>query len=42
MPRQNKSPSDDPQAVLQQVELLARNIVIACKRRGETQAQWAR
>ena len=42
MPRQNTSPTDYPQAVLQQIELLARNIVIARKRRGETQAQWAR
>lgn len=42
MPRQNTPPSDYPQAVLQQIELLARNIVIARKRRGETQAQWAR
>ena len=42
MPRQNTPPSDHPQAVLQQIELLARNIVIARKRRGETQAQWAR
>jgi len=41
MPRQNTPPSDYPQAVLQQIELLARNIVIARKRRGETQAQWA-
>lgn len=42
MPRQNTAPSDYPQAVLQQIALLARNIVIARKRRGETQAQWAR
>jgi len=42
MPRQNTPPSDYPQAVLQQIELLARNIVIARKRRGETQSQWAR
>lgn len=42
MPRQNTPPSDYPQVVLQQIELLARNIVIARKRRGETQAQWAR
>ena len=42
MPRQNTHPSDYPQAVLQQIEQLAQNIVIARKRRGETQAQWAR
>ena len=42
MPRQNTKPADYPQAVLQQIELLAQNIVIARKRRRETQAQWAR
>lgn len=42
MPRQNTSPSDYPQAVLQQIEQLAQNIVIARKRRGESQAQWAK
>lgn len=42
MPRQNTSPADYPQAVLQQIERLAQNIVIARKRRGETQAQWAK
>ncbi|QNP47875.1 helix-turn-helix transcriptional regulator [Diaphorobacter aerolatus] len=42
MPRQNTSPSDYPLAVLQQIERLAQNIVIARKRRGETQGQWAR
>ena len=42
MPRQNTSPADYPQAVLQQIELLAQNIVIARKRRGESQAQWAK
>lgn len=41
MPRKNASPSEYPQAVLQQIALLAQNIVIARKRRGETQAQWA-
>ncbi len=41
MPRQNTSPADYPQAVLQQIEQLAHNIVIARKRRGESQAQWA-
>jgi DNA-binding XRE family transcriptional regulator len=42
MPRQNISPSDYPQAVLQEIERLAQHIVVARKRRGETQAQWAR
>ena len=42
MPRQNTPPADYPQAVLQQIELLAQNIVIARKRRGESQAQWAK
>ncbi|WP_027995916.1 helix-turn-helix transcriptional regulator [Simplicispira psychrophila] len=41
MPLQNTKPADYPQAVLQQIELLAQNIVIARKRRKETQAQWA-
>lgn len=41
MPRQNTSPADYPQAVLQQIEQLAQNIAIARKRRKETQAQWA-
>lgn len=41
MPKKNASPSEYPQAVLQQIALLAQNIVIARKRRGETQAQWA-
>ncbi len=42
MPRQNTSPADYPQTVLQQIEILGQNIAIARKRRGETQAQWAR
>jgi DNA-binding XRE family transcriptional regulator len=42
MPKQNTSPPDYPQAVLRQIEQLAQNIVIARKRRGETQAQWAK
>lgn len=41
MPAQNTKPADYPQAVLQQIALLAQNIVIARKRRKETQAQWA-
>jgi len=42
MPKQKTPPADYPQAVLQQIEQLARHIAIARKRRGETQAQWAR
>ena len=42
MPKQNISPADYPQAVLQQIELLGQHIAIARKRRGETQGQWAR
>jgi DNA-binding XRE family transcriptional regulator len=42
MPAQNTKPSDYPQAVVQQIALLAQNIVIARKRRKETQAQWAK
>lgn len=41
MSSQNTKPTDYPQAVLQQIALLAQNIVIARKRRKETQAQWA-
>ena len=42
MPTQNISPVDHPQAVRQEIEQLAQHIVVARKRRGETQAQWAR
>lgn len=42
MPRQNTAPSDFPQAVLQQIAQLGQNIAIARKRRGESQAQWAK
>lgn len=42
MPRQNTPPANYPQAVLKQIEQLAQNIVIARKRRGESQAQWAK
>lgn len=42
MPKQNVSPTAYPQAVLQEIERLAQNIVVARKRRGETQLQWAR
>lgn len=42
MSRQNTAPSDYPQAVLRQIEQLAQNIVVARKRRGESQAQWAK
>ncbi len=41
MPKQNTAPADYPQAVIQQIKQLAQNIVIARKRRMETQAQWA-
>ena len=42
MPKQNISPAEYPQAILQQIERLGQHIAIARKRRGETQAQWAR
>jgi len=42
MPRQNTSPTEFPQAVLQQIAQLGQNIAIARKRRAESQAQWAR
>ncbi|MDA8522046.1 helix-turn-helix transcriptional regulator [Acidovorax sp. NCPPB 4044] len=42
MPRQNTSPSDYPRAVLRQIEQLGQHIAIARKRRGESQAQWAK
>ena len=42
MPKQNTSPANYPHAVLHQIELLARYITIARKRRGETQSQWAK
>src|SRR5574343_1781105 len=42
MPRETTPPADYPQAVLEQIAQLARHIAIARKRRGETQAQWAR
>lgn len=42
MPKQNTAPSDFPQAVLQQIEQLGQYIAIARKRRGESQAQWAK
>ena len=41
MPKQNTAPADYPQAVIQQIEQLACNIVTARKRRKETQAHWA-
>ncbi len=41
MPKQNTAPANYPQAVIQQIEQLAQNIVTARKRRNETQAQWA-
>lgn len=42
MPKQNTRPADYPQAVIHQIALLAQNIVVARKRRKETQAQWAK
>lgn len=42
MPRKTTSSADYPQAVLREIERLAQNITIARKRRGESQAQWAR
>lgn len=42
MPKQTTKPVDYPQAVIQQIEQLAQNIVVARKRRKETQAQWAK
>lgn len=42
MPRKNTPSADYPQAVLREIGQLAQNIVIARKRRGESQAQWAR
>ncbi len=42
MPKQVTPPADHPHAVLQQIELLGEYIAIARKRRGETQAEWAR
>jgi DNA-binding XRE family transcriptional regulator len=42
MPRQTTPPADHPQAVLEEIVKLAHHIAIARKRRGETQAQWAR
>ena len=41
MPKQKTHPTDHPQAVFQHIEQLAQNILVARKRRGETQAQWA-
>lgn len=42
MPRKNTQSTDYPQAVIRQIDLLAQNIVVARKRRKETQAQWAK
>ena len=41
MSKQNTQRGDYPQAVIHQIQLLAQNILIARKRRNETQAQWA-
>lgn len=42
MPRQTTPPAEHPQAVVQQIAQLGQHIATARKRRGETQAQWAR
>ncbi len=42
MPRQTTPPAEYPQAVLRQIEALGQNIATARKRRGESQAQWAK
>ena len=42
MPRQTTAHLDHPNAVLEQIAQLAQNIAIARKRRGESQAQWAK
>ena len=42
MPKQNTPPADYPQAVLAQIAQLGRHIAIARKRRGQSQAQWAK
>jgi transcriptional regulator with XRE-family HTH domain len=42
MPKQTSQYGDYPQAVISQIRLLAQNILIARKRRNETQAQWAK
>lgn len=42
MPKKNTQSIDYPQAVIRQIDLLAQNIVVARKRRKETQAQWAK
>jgi transcriptional regulator with XRE-family HTH domain len=42
MPKQKTHPADYPQAVLTQIAQLGRNIAIARKRRGQSQAQWAK
>jgi transcriptional regulator with XRE-family HTH domain len=42
MSRQTSQHNDYPQAVINQIRLLAQNILIARKRRHETQAQWAK
>ncbi|MFY3384957.1 helix-turn-helix transcriptional regulator [Paracidovorax sp. MALMAid1276] len=42
MPKKATPSAEYPQAVLQQIEQLGQHIAIARKRRGETQAEWAR
>ena len=42
MPRQTTPTADYPHAVLGQIKALGQNIATARKRRGESQAQWAK
>ena len=42
MPKQNTAPDQFPHAVLEQITQLGRHIALARKRRGESQAQWAK
>lgn len=42
MPKQNTAPDQFPHAVLQQTAQLGQHIAVARKRRGESQAQWAK
>lgn len=42
MPKQNTAPDQFPHAVLEQITQLGQHIALARKRRGESQAQWAK
>lgn len=42
MPKQNTAPDQFPHAVLEQIRQLGQHIALARKRRGESQAQWAK